>query len=39
MEQIKVNQENWDGILYPIENRKDKVMIVMSRSDGGLEHS
>lgn len=39
MEPIKVNQENWDGILYPVENRKDKVMIVMSGSDGGLEHA
>lgn len=36
---VKVSQKNWDGILYPVENRKDKVMIVMSGSDGGLEHA
>lgn len=35
----KVNGENWDGILYEVKDRKDKVMIVMSGSDGGLEHA
>lgn len=39
MEKIKVVQKNWDGILYPVSHRKDKVMIVMSGSEGGLEHA
>ncbi|MDO4622435.1 MAG: acyl-CoA thioester hydrolase/BAAT C-terminal domain-containing protein [Eubacteriales bacterium] len=28
-----------DGILYPIDNRKDKVVIVMSGSEGKTEHA
>ena len=29
----------WDGILYPAENSKEKIMIVFSGSEGGLEHA
>lgn len=39
MLKINIHQQDWDGILYPIEGRKDKVMIVMSGSEGGLEHA
>lgn len=28
-----------DGVLYPVADRKDKVMIVLSGSEGGLEHA
>ena len=28
-----------DGVLYPVVGRKDKVMIVLSGSEGGLEHA
>ena len=36
---LKIEQPTWDGILYEVHGRKDKVMIVMSGSDGGLEHA
>lgn len=39
MSEIKIEQNNWDGILFPVQGRKDKVMIVVSGSDGGLEHA
>lgn len=29
----------FDGILYPSENRKDKVVITLSGSDGGITHA
>ena len=29
----------WDGILYPAETDKEKIMIVFSGSEGGLEHA
>lgn len=35
----KISGNNWDGIMYPVLERKDKVMIVMSGSEGGLEHA
>lgn len=39
----KISQPTWDGILYEADDRgskyKDKIMIVMSGSDGGLEHA
>lgn len=35
----KIHQKTWDGILYPVETRKDKVVIVMSGSEGGVEHA
>ncbi len=31
--------DNWDGVLYPADGSKKKIMIVMSGSDGGLEHA
>lgn len=39
MDGMKIEQKNWDGILFPVQGRKDKVMIVISGSDGGLEHA
>ena len=35
----KVNTNNWDGILYPIPGRKDKVVITISGSEGGLGYA
>lgn len=35
----KINEGNWDGIWYPSDGSKEKVMIVVSGSDGGLEHA
>jgi esterase/lipase len=29
----------WDGALYPAGNSKDKIVIVFSGSEGGLEHA
>lgn len=31
--------EDMDGILYPVNDKKEKIMIVISGSEGGLEHS
>lgn len=31
--------KNWDGILYPAEDRKDRIMIVFTGSEGGLDHA
>ena len=36
---IKVKLYKADGVLYPVNGRKDKVMIVLSGSEGGLEHA
>lgn len=36
---FKIQQPTWDGILYPIDDYKDKIVIVVSGSDGGLEHA
>ncbi len=30
---------NWDGVLFPVEGRKDKIIIIFSGSEGGLEHA
>lgn len=30
---------HWDRLLYEVNNRKDKIMIVFSGSEGGLEHA
>lgn len=38
-EKIKVDSSTWDGVLYPCKNRKDKIIIVIGGSDGGLEHT
>ena len=35
----KMHGENWDGVLYPVDNRKDKIMIVCSGSEGGLRYA
>ena len=31
--------DNWDGVLYPADGSKKKIMIVMSGSEGRLEHA
>lgn len=36
---LKIQQPTWDGILYPVNHYKDKIVIVVSGSDGGLEHA
>lgn len=38
-EHIKVTLHKADGVLYPVAGRKDKVVITMSGSEGGLEHA
>ena len=38
-ENIKVTLHKADGVLYPVTGRKDKVVITMSGSEGGLEHA
>lgn len=35
----KVGGADWDGIWYPANGSREKVLIVVSGSDGGLEHS
>lgn len=37
MEQTTVLQEGFDGVLFPVDNQKGKVMIVFTGSDGGLK--
>ena len=36
---IKKALHKADGVLYPVAGRKDKVFIVLSGSEGGLEHA
>ncbi|MBQ8597467.1 MAG: hypothetical protein IJ029_01610, partial [Lachnospiraceae bacterium] len=36
MVQTTVAVEGFEGILFPAEGRKDKVMIVVSGSNGGM---
>lgn len=36
---IKKTLHKADGVLYPVAGRKDKVFIVLSGSEGGLEHA
>lgn len=38
-ETIKIALHKADGVLYPVAGRKDKVVITMSGSEGGLEHA
>lgn len=38
-ETIKVTLRKADGVLYPVAGRKDKVVITLSGSEGGLEHA
>ena len=35
----KISESDWDGIWYPADGGKEKIMIVVSGSDGGLEHA
>jgi dienelactone hydrolase len=36
---IKATLHKADGVLYPVDGRKDKVVITLSGSEGGLEHA
>lgn len=38
-ETIKETLHKADGVLYPVGDRRDKVVIVLSGSEGGLEHT
>ena len=38
-EMIKETLHKADGVLYPVAGRKDKVIIALSGSEGGLEHA
>lgn len=35
----KICGSNWDGILYSVYGRNDKIMIVFTGSEGGLSHA
>lgn len=37
--EYKVYQNHWDGILFPVNGKKDKIIICMSGSEGGMEHA
>ena len=37
MKKYKVHEKSWDGVLYPVPREKDKVVITVSGSEGGLE--
>ena len=39
VETIKETLHKADCVLYPVNGRKDKVVIVLSGSEGGLEHT
>lgn len=34
-----ISEKIWDGVLYPIPDRKDKVVVVISGSEGGLKYT
>ena len=36
---IKQSLHKADGVLYPVTGRKDKIVITLSGSEGGLEHA
>lgn len=38
-ENYKISENSWDGIWYPADGSREKVVIVVSGSDGGLEHA
>ena len=38
-ETIKETLHKADCVLYPVNGRKDKVVIVLSGGEGGLEHT
>lgn len=35
----KIRQNAWEGIWYPVSRRKDKAIILISGSEGGMEHA
>jgi len=39
MKKIEVFEKTWDGALYPVFEKKDKVVITMSGSEGGLVYA
>lgn len=32
----KISGKGWDGVLYPVGGRKDRIMIILSGSEGGV---
>lgn len=34
-----VSREGFDAVLYPVSDRKDKIVITLSGSEGGLQHA
>ena len=39
MEKHEVHEDSWDGVLYPVLGKRDKAVITVSGSEGGLEHA
>lgn len=39
MKKCEVHEKFWDGVLYPVFEENNKVVITMSGSEGGLEHA
>ena len=39
MKEYEVHEKFWDGVMYPVSKEKNKVVITMSGSEGGLEHA
>lgn len=39
MKKYEVHEKSWDGVLYPVPGKKNKVVITMSGSEGGLEYT
>ncbi|UZT81289.1 acyl-CoA thioester hydrolase/BAAT C-terminal domain-containing protein [Caproicibacterium sp. BJN0003] len=39
MKEYEVHEKIWDGVMYPVSKEKNKVVIVMSGSEGGLNHT
>ena len=39
MKGYEVHEKFWDGAMYPVSKEKNKVVITMSGSEGGLKHA
>ncbi|MGW8114916.1 acyl-CoA thioester hydrolase/BAAT C-terminal domain-containing protein [Caproicibacterium sp. NSD3] len=39
MKEYEVHEKFWDGVMYPVSKEKNKVVIAMSGSEGGLKHA
>jgi dienelactone hydrolase len=36
---LRVIKEGFDGVYFPVKKRRDKIIIILSGSEGGLEHA